>query len=123
MRKLAKTAAALSTVISTLVIGASRVVAQYYDDWDYTYTSTADEGVLAAITGMSLLCWIPICILSVVSFGFTIWMIIDVTKRDETVLPKKTMWLILMAAGLVTGGWGFWVAVYYFFARKKKMGK
>jgi hypothetical protein len=115
MRKLAKTVAALSTVVSTLVMGASRVVAQYYEDWDYTYTSTADEGALAAITGLGLLCQIPMCIVGVVGLAFTIWMIVDAAKRDDNVLPGKVKWIILM---VFTGWIG---ALIYFFARKRKM--
>jgi hypothetical protein len=116
MKKLAKAAAALSTALSSLVLGAAKVAAQ--TDWDWTYdttTSAADSGAIAAFTGMSLLCQIPMCIIGVAGLAFTIWMIVDAAKRDESVLPGKIKWILLM---VLTGWIG---ALIYFFARKKKM--
>lgn len=53
-------------------------------------------------------------------FVLNIMMILDVNKRDEKVLPKKQMWMILMIVGIFVG-FGPFVALYYYFARKKKL--
>lgn len=120
MKKLAKIAAAAGSALTGLTLFATKVAAQYDYDWDYSYgTTDATSGFLGL--GLSLLCWIPICIVSIVTLIFTVLMIIDVSKRDESVLPKKTMWMVLMAVGIFVGGWGFIVALYYYFARKRKL--
>lgn len=46
-------------------------------------------------------------------------MIVDVLKKDEIVLPNKTMWLVLLVVGLLVG-YGFIAALIYYFTDKKK---
>jgi hypothetical protein len=75
----------------------------------------ADDSADSFWAGFSCVIWCLSCI------GFTIMMVIDVAKRDEKVLPNKTLWLILMLFGIVIGQWGWIVALYYYFARKKKL--
>lgn len=114
MKKFAKFIAGASSLVASLGLFAQKVSAQY--EWDYNYSSTAaDSGVSTAIAGMGLICQIPLCIIGLASFGFTIWMIIDAVQRDEKVLPGKMKWVILM---IFTGWIG---ALIYFFTRKKKM--
>lgn len=114
MKRVAKIAAAASTILTSLSLLASKVSAQY--EWDYSYTTDiADTGTWAAFTGLGLLCQIPICIIGVAGFAFTIWMIIDAVQRDDKVLPGKIKWIILM---ILTGGIG---SLIYFFTRKKKL--
>ncbi len=118
MKKFAKVGAPIIAFVSSLMFGAQAV----YSQSSYYYSSS-NENPAGFLFGsfLSIICWIFACLVSLVTLGFTILMIIDVTKRDETVLPKKTTWLILMAVGLFSGGWGFFVAVYYYFARKRKL--
>jgi hypothetical protein len=110
MRKFAKAAAAVTTALSTLAIGATRVAAK---------TSSSGDAAVSAISCVAIICG---SVLGLGLLGFTIWMIIDVNKRDEKVLPKKMMWMLLMIIGTVSGmGFGWLVAIYYYFARKRKL--
>jgi hypothetical protein len=115
-RKLLKAVAAGTTVVTSTLLATSSAFAQYY----YS-SSTDDSGVGACLGGLSCLCWIPFALLGLVSLVFTVMMIIDVNKRDVSVLPNKNLYMILMLVGLVTGGWSLFVALYYYFARKKKL--
>ncbi len=115
-KKIAKFISTASSIIASLSLFSQKVSAQYYD-WDYSSTSATDGGAWAVLTGMGLLCQIPMCIIGIASLAFTIWMIIDAAKRDESVLPGKIKWIILM---VFTGWIG---SLIYFFTRKKKMGK
>ncbi|MDD3647111.1 MAG: PLDc N-terminal domain-containing protein [Candidatus Dojkabacteria bacterium] len=118
MKKVAKFIAGLAASTATYTLLATKVVAQYDYDWDYDYGTTAGDtaGGLFGL-GLGLICWIPICLVSLVSFAFTIMMIIDAAKRDEKVLPGKIKWIILMWFTSPIG------ALIYFFTRKKKMAK
>jgi hypothetical protein len=113
MKRLTKIAGSLGTAVASFALMASSVSAA---------TSTASDTAGAGIGIAMMLVW---CVAALVGIGllvFTVMMIIDVNKRDEKVLPKKQMWMILMIVGLFVGGFGPLVAIYYYFARKKKLG-
>lgn len=115
-RKLLKAVTAGATFVVSTMAATTGAFAQYY------YNSTTDDsGFGACLGGLSCLCWIPFALLGFVSLIFTIMMIIDVNKRDVAVLPNKNLYMILMLVGLFTGGWSLFVALYYYFARKKKL--
>lgn len=122
MNKLAKIATGLAAGTASFAMLATKVVAQYDYDWDYDYGYTAADttGSLFGL-GFSMVCWAIMCIFWLVTAVFTILMVVDVMKRDEKVLPKKTLWLVLMIVGILFGGWGLIVALVYYFTRKKKM--
>lgn len=123
MKKIArKIATGIAAATASMSIFATKVAAQYDYDWDYSYGTTASDtaGGLFGL-GFSMVCWAVMCILWLATAVFVVMMILDVLKRDEKVLPKKTLWLVLMIAGVLVGGWGFFVALIYFFTRKKKM--
>ncbi|MBU0975899.1 MAG: PLDc N-terminal domain-containing protein [Patescibacteria group bacterium] len=114
MKKVAKFIAGLAASTATYTLLATKVVAQY--DWDYGYSSSSSDGGFLGL-GLGLCCWIPVCLVGLVSFVFTIMMILDAVKRDEKVLPGKIKWVLLMWFTSPIG------ALIYFFTRKKKIGK
>ena len=122
MKKLAKVATGIAAATASMSVFAAKVVAQDYYDWDYDYgTTTTDTASGLFGLGFSMVCWAAMCILWLATAVFVVMMILDVLKRDEKVLPKKTLWLVLMIVGVLVGGWGFIVALIYYFTRKKKM--
>jgi len=88
---------------------------------DYTYDySTLDSGAAAAATGLSGVMIVVWCCVMIVSLAFTafwIWMIVDVIKRTEAELPDKTMWIVLV---ILLGPIG---AVVYYFVKKRPLDK
>ena len=113
MRKLLKIAAATGSTIVTMLLTTAKVAA---NNLDYDYGSDAASSALgsALCLGGSIL---PICggIFGLVLGAFTIWMLIDVIQRDESVLPGKIKWLLVIL--LIPFG-----SVAYYFMRKKKLG-
>lgn len=109
MKKLAKISTGVSGALAGVLVSASSVYAQ------------ADDAVGAGMGAFMCVCYALAFIVSIGLLIFTIMMIMDVSKRDEKVLPNKTMWLVLMIVGWVIGGFGWIVALVYYFTRKKKM--
>lgn len=116
MRKLILKAATAGGTVGASLLAFSTKVAAY----SYEYSSSDDGGALACLSGLSCIIWIPMALIGLVFFILNVWMIIDVLGRDEKVLPNKTMWLVLLIVGFFVGFGGI-VAIYYYFARKKKL--
>jgi hypothetical protein len=84
----------------------------YYNNYDYNY----DSGASAAL-GIGLMIFLGIvALVALVFFVFEIWMIIDCIKRD---FENRTVWLVVLIAGLFFG-FGWIAAIIYFFAIKHK---
>lgn len=109
MKRIAKTAAAASTVLASLGLLATKVAAS-----SYSYSTTADDTLGATFCFGNMIFTVCCGLISLVLFAFTIWMLIDVIKRDEKVLPGKIKWLLVIL--LVPFG-----SVVYYFMRKRKM--
>jgi len=88
-----------------------------YDSYDYDYGTSEAPAWIFIVT---ILCY---CVAIVVGIAFLVWtimMIIDVTKRGDD-FEQKTLWLVLLIAGLVLG-FSLIVTPLYFFMVKKKLG-
>jgi len=95
--------------VAIYLLSGSGVIAQYYDDGHY---APVDDGMATIFGTLGIGVWCCLMSFGLIIFGFSIWMITDALKRDEKVLPKRVMWVILMFI--------FWpVSVYYYFARKR----
>ncbi|MBN2015670.1 hypothetical protein JW766_02455 [Candidatus Dojkabacteria bacterium] len=112
MRKVGKIATAAGTMLASLFMGATSVSAQ---------SDSAGDVFGAGMSAFMCICYAVAIIVGLGLLVFTVMMIVDVTKRDESVLPNKTMWMVLMIVGTVVGGFGWIVAIYYYFARKRKL--
>lgn len=105
-----------TTVTASFLALSGKVAAYSYDSYDYDDGS----GIGACLGSLSCICWIPFALIGVVFFILNVWMIVDVLGRDESKLPNKTMWTVLLIVGLFVG-FGWIVALYYYFARKRKL--
>src|SRR3990172_9346875 len=97
---------------ATFGTGAAMGLLKLQSDFDYSFdttTSTTDDsaGLLAGTFGLVIAC--VAILFALVVFGFNIWMIIDCAKRD---FEQKTLWIILLIAGLFFG-FGWIVAIIY----------
>ncbi|NMC09150.1 hypothetical protein GYA44_02360 [Candidatus Microgenomates bacterium] len=57
-------------------------------------------------------------VLAILSFGFSVWMLVDCIQRDEEEFKDKKMWLILLVLGLLFQ-YSLLVSLVYFFVVKK----
>lgn len=129
-----------TSLISKIALGSiaflssgAAVLAESYEDLfetystsDYSTSSDALSGAMGTlfaggfgVFGILIICGILIgCVL----FVFNVWMLIDVFKRTEAQLPNRTLWIVLLIAGLLLGFGGI-AAVVYYFSEKKKLDK
>lgn len=125
--KLSKDLIAKSTIaIAAFSALATTVMAvtTSYDDLTYTYDMTSADaaGLSAMLASLGIFgVIIPLCcgLIGLIFLVFNIWMLVDVLKRTEVELPSKTMWMILLIIGLLTGLGGIVALVYYFGPKKK----
>ena len=82
--------------------------------------SAAPAGLIAGL-GIFFLVFM---LIGLAFFIFNVWMIIDCATRQDSDFPSnnKSMWLILMIVGIFVG-FGWIVALIYYFSVKKKAGK
>lgn len=66
--------------------------------------------------------WILIMLLSLCSVAFSVWMLIDCIRREESSFKDKTLWTILLAVGLFVG-YSLIISVVYYFVVKREMEK
>jgi len=125
--KLSKDLIAKSTIaIAAFSALATTVMAvtTSYDDLTYTYDMTSADaaGLSAMLASLGIFgVIIPLCcgLIGLIFLVFNIWMLVDVLKRTEVELPSKTMWMVLLIIGLLTGLGGIVALVYYFGPKKK----
>jgi len=81
---------------------------------------------MEAFYGVLLLGYVWFSILMILlCFGgvaFSIWMLIDCIKREESNFKDKTLWTILLAVGLFLG-YNLIISVVYYFVVKKELDK
>lgn len=85
-------------------------------------TLSADQG-MAIFAGFGILIAVMLLI-ALVTFVFSIWMIVDAFNRKEEDFDSlsKTAWIIILGAGIFLG-YGLIASVIYFFVIKRKSGK
>jgi hypothetical protein len=107
----------MNTFLSEVASGLSTMQSDF--DYEYTTTSAGSDaaGALFGTLGLGVIC-ISV-IIGLAALAFNVWMIVDVAKRE---FEQKTLWLVLLIAGLVLG-FGFIVALVYFFAVRAPMEK
>lgn len=66
--------------------------------------------------------WILIMLISLCSVAFSVWMLIDCIRREESNFKDKTLWTILLAVGLFLG-YSLIISVIYYFVVKREMDK
>ena len=66
--------------------------------------------------------WILVILFSFCSVAFSIWMLIDCIKREESNFKDKTLWTILLAVGLFLG-YSLIISVIYYFVVKRELDK
>ena len=66
--------------------------------------------------------WILVMLLSLCSIVFSIWMLIDCIRREESNFKDKTLWTILLAVGLFLG-YSLIISVVYYFVVKRELDK
>lgn len=90
----------------------------YYNSYDYDYDY--DSGASTAL-GVGLMVVAGIFgLIGLAFFIFEIIMIIDCVKRD---FENRTVWLVVLIAGLFFGfGW-IAAIIYYFTVKRKNLGK
>jgi len=66
--------------------------------------------------------WILVMLLSLCSVAFSIWMLIDCIRREESNFKDKTLWTILLAVGLFLG-YSLIISVVYYFVVKRELDK
>ena len=66
--------------------------------------------------------WIFIMLISLCSVAFSIWMLVDCIKREESNFKDKTLWTILLAVGLFLG-YSLIISVVYYFVVKRELDK
>jgi membrane protein insertase Oxa1/YidC/SpoIIIJ len=103
------------------------LLAQAANDFNYDYSVDLGNGNTAATTGLVAglgIFFLVFMLIGLVLFIFNIWMIIDCAARQDSDFPNnnKSMWLILMIVGIFIG-FGWIVALVYYFSIKKKAGK
>lgn len=91
----------------------------YYDDYYYNDYNTYDSGAGAAL-GIGMLVFIGF--MSLIGLAFLIFqiiMLVDCVKRQ---FEQRTVWLIVLIAGLFFG-FG-WIAsiIYFFMVKRKNLG-
>ena len=117
MNKLTKTAIALGSLASLAPIAA---MAQ---DYDYSYSTTADSAAAGGILAGLAVFWIIFLIIGLVLFVFWIIMLIDAFKRTNWKQESdKNTWLIVLIVGFVLGLGGL-AAIIYYFAVKRTLDK
>lgn len=100
------------------VVGEGLLRVQSADEYMYTTTSTGAEDAAAGALGVGFIAIMCVSIVIGLAFlAFNIWMIVDVAKRE---FAEKTLWLVLLIAGLLFG-FGWIVAIVYYFMVKKPM--
>lgn len=66
--------------------------------------------------------WILVMLLSLCSVAFSIWMLIDCIRREESNFKDKTLWTILLSVGLFLG-YSLIISVVYYFVVKRDLDK
>lgn len=101
----------------------------YYDDYDYNYDYNDyynsydyeyDSGASAAL-GIGIMIVLGIVgLIGLAFFIFEIFMIIDCVKRQ---FDNRTMWLVILIAGIFFSALG-WIGslIYYFTVKRKNVG-
>lgn len=97
---------------------------EYMYDYDYDYATSYDSADAAtaagaAFGGLFLLFGLVMIVIGIAAFIFNVWMIFDAIKREH---EQRTLWLVLLIAGLFLG-FGFIAAVIYFFVVRRPMVK
>jgi len=78
----------------------------------------------AAVGFAFFACYGFFILLALAMFAFNIWMLIDSLQRQEYEYPNstgssKTLWIIILAVGLVIGYGGIAALIYFFMVYKK----
>lgn len=66
--------------------------------------------------------WVLVILFAFCSLAFSIWMLIDCVKREESNFKDKTLWTILLAVGLFLG-YSLIISVIYYFVVKRELDK
>lgn len=66
--------------------------------------------------------WILVILLYLCSIAFSIWMLIDCIRREESNFKDKTLWTVLLAVGLFLG-YSLIISVVYYFVVKRDLDK
>ncbi len=100
-----------ATVLCVLLLAPSPALAQNMDD-------AAAGGILASLW----CCWGVALLVSLAITVFNIWMLVDSIGRQDWEYPSdnKTLWVVLLVAGLFFG-FGWIVALIYYFTIFKKV--
>lgn len=101
-----------------LSMASSALAYEYTYEYDLGSGGEVDAFAGLFAGGFTLL-WVCIMLLGCVFLVFNVWMLVDVIKRTEAELPNRTLWLVLLIAGLLLGFGGIVALVYFFSARKK----
>ncbi|RJO62057.1 DUF2516 family protein [candidate division WS5 bacterium] len=100
------------------------LLAQATDEFDYNVdVSTGDTAAATGIIAGLGIFFLVFIVIGLALWAFNIWMAIDCATRQESDFPSnnKNMWLILLIVGLFVG-FGWIVALVYYFSIKKKTG-
>lgn len=101
------------------------LLAQATEDFDSTvdFNTTGDAAAATGIIAGLGIFFLVFIVIGLALWVFNIWMAIDCATRKETDFPSnnKNMWLILLIVGLFIG-FGWIVALVYYFSVKKKAG-
>ncbi|MEK7447742.1 MAG: hypothetical protein AAB632_03050 [Patescibacteria group bacterium] len=86
-------------------------------------TTTADTAAATGLIAGLGIFFLVFMVIGLALWAFNIWMAIDCATKKETDFPSnnKNMWLILLIVGLFVG-FGWIVALVYYFSIKKKAG-
>ena len=80
------------------------------------------EAFLGILTLGFVWFWILVILLYLCSIAFSIWMLIDCIRREESNFKDKTLWTILLAVGLFLG-YSLIISVVYYFVVKRELDK
>lgn len=99
------------------------LLTQATDTTTTTNTMSAEQG-MAIFAGFGIFI-VVMLLIGLVTFVFSIWMIVDAFgRKEEDFTPplSKTIWIIILGAGILLG-YGLIASVIYFFVVRKKAGK
>lgn len=80
------------------------------------------EAFLGILTLGFVWFWILVILLYLCSIAFSIWMLIDCIRREESNFKDKTLWTVLLAVGLFLG-YSLIISVVYYFVVKRELDK